>query len=202
MMRYIAFALATNEYLSPLGDWLGMEQVSMVVWKMLVTTNLSLLAGREIWGCKYYLLCLIVGAILTDSLDPKDIAPIEISTDKNGFGSIVSATVLNEGLDSSVASITFVEPEKFSWPWWTTLPVSVVGNTVTPRRFMHSHGNSRGDFLARLVPFDESAGHAFSLTPECAEIFGDDVLGLDFKPWLWFDMPIFEAVLEAPYYVE
>lgn len=139
--------------------------------------------------------------MLTIGADPKDIAPITIGKDEDGFGSITSAEVLDEN-DVAIASLSFKEPERFSWPWWTTLPISVVGSTVTPRRFMHSHGNSRGDFLARMVPFDETKGHGFSLAPSCSTVFGEEVLGLDFRPWLWFDMPIFEAVLEAPYYTE
>ena len=52
LWQYLAFVLEINPHTWFLRGWTGLDQPCLVVWKMYVTTEKSLLGGREIWGCK------------------------------------------------------------------------------------------------------------------------------------------------------
>jgi hypothetical protein len=52
LFGYLAFLIDINPYLAPLRTFTGVEGSCLVVWKMYVTTQRSLLGGREVWGCQ------------------------------------------------------------------------------------------------------------------------------------------------------
>lgn len=75
----------------------------------------------------------------------------------------------------------------------------MAGSTSTPRRFFHSIGHTITQIMCKLKFYDSDT--------DTFEVFdgtndGKDISSLSIVPWLWFDMPYFEAVLFSPYYTE
>ena len=51
VVQWISIALSSNPSLRPICKMIGVPETMFVVWKMFVTTQTSLHAGRDLWGC-------------------------------------------------------------------------------------------------------------------------------------------------------
>lgn len=122
--------------------------------------------------------------------DPKYLADIRLY----GEGHIEKASMFME--DQQVFQLTCNSAKK---SWFPHLPVQLDLLTVTPKTFLHSFGRSTANIRSKISAFDPEVDEC-KFFPTTEESKSWDELG--FIPWLWFDIPNFEAVLRAPHYVQ
>ena len=79
------------------------------------------------------------------------------------------------------------------------LPAHLIGHTVTPRKYLHSIGETEAYSKINIKPFIEGED---SITFNPAQELGKELSDLEFTPWIWYDSPVTEVVLKSPYYYE
>lgn len=127
-------------------------------------------------------------------IDPKELAQIELNP-RSQHPSINEASLTVDG--TNVFTFKKTPPSKFLHSIF--LPAHLIGHTVTPRRFLHSFGETEGYFSVNIKPFVQAEDSiAFNSESE----LGKELSQLKFIPWIWYDSPTTEIVLKSPYYYE